>query len=252
MKPQTRRPPLTSSRGFTLVELTIVLVIVALLLGGLTTAFMVQQDNASIKETRQTLATINEALLGFAVANGRLPRPAQSGTNGLEATVNCATTTACTGFIPWQTLGVAKSDAWGKLIRYSVTPAFSNSTPFTLTSIARFKVYSRDSAGNPVYLVGSSASNCDAATNLCAPAIVFSSGKSNHGWLDDGTEIADSSASNVDEEANAGPVADASDQMSFVSRSFSTGGTGGEFDDILVWVPVTVLFNRMIAAGKLP
>ena len=51
---------------------------------------MVQQDNASIKETRQTLATINEALLGFAVANGRLPRPAQSGTNGLEATVNCA------------------------------------------------------------------------------------------------------------------------------------------------------------------
>ena len=70
------------------------------------------------------------------------------------------------------------------------------------------------------------ASNCDAATNLCAPAIV-SSGKSNHGWLDDGTEIVDGSASNVDEEANAGPVADASDQMSFVSRSFSTGGTGG-------------------------
>ena len=75
MKPQTRRPPLTSSRGFTLVELTIVLVIVALLLGGLTTAFMVQQDNASIKETRQTLATINEALLGFAVANGACRGP---------------------------------------------------------------------------------------------------------------------------------------------------------------------------------
>lgn len=166
--------------------------------------------------------------------------------------MNCANATACTGFIPWQTLGVAKTDAWGKLIRYSVTPAFSNSTPFTLTSIARFKVYSRDAAGNPVYLVGSSASNCDAATNLCAPAVVFSSGKQNHGWLEDGTEILDGSATNADEEANAGPVADGSDQMSFISRSFSTGGTGGEFDDIVVWVPVTVLFNRMIAAGKLP
>ena len=146
----------------------------------------------------------------------------------------------------------AKADAWGKLIRYSVTPAFSNSTPFTLTSIARFKVYSRDSAGNPVYLVGSSASNCDAATNLCAPAIVFqAANRITAGWTT-APRDPDGSASNADEEANAGPVADASDQMSFISRSFSTGGTGGEFDDIVVWVPVTVLFNHMIAAGKLP
>jgi len=246
MNPRIRRKPLSSApRGFSLVELTIVLVIVALLLGGLTTAFTVQQDNAAIKETRQTLATINDALLGFAVANGRLPRPAQSGTNGLEKTVNCADDTACTGFIPWQTLGVSKTDAWGKLIRYSVTPAFSNSTPFTLTTAASKQIQTRDTAGTAIYLVGSVAA-CNATTNLCSPAVIYSSGKSNHGWLEDGTEILDGSATNLDEEANAAGT------TLFFARPFANGGTGGEFDDIVIWLPVTVLFNRMIAAGKLP
>lgn len=236
--------PNSLPNGFTLVELTIVLVIVGLLIGGLGTALVVQQDNAAIRETRQNLATLNDALIGFAVANGRLPRPATSGTNGQEM-ASCASEAACTGFIPWQTLGITKTDSWNRLIRYSVTPAFASATPFTLTTVATKKLQTRDTAGTLVYLVGNAAA-CDATTNLCAPAVFFSSGKRNHAWLEDGTEITDSSATNDDEETNA-----AGTEL-FVSRTFSSGGGGGEFDDIVSWLPITVLYNRMIAAGKLP
>lgn len=31
----------------------------------------------------------------------------------------------CTGYLPWSTLGVERTDAWGKLFRYSVTPALT-------------------------------------------------------------------------------------------------------------------------------
>jgi len=30
------------------------------------------------------------------------------------------------------------------------------------------------------------------------------------------------------------------------------GSTSGEFDDVVVWIPKTTLFNRMVAASKLP
>ena len=106
MKPQTRLAPADLvPRLHPLVELTIVLVIVALLLGGLTTAFMVQQDNASNQGNTADTGHHQQALLGFAVANGRLP-----GTRAIRHQRGwkrrwCASTTACTGFIPWQTLG---------------------------------------------------------------------------------------------------------------------------------------------------
>ena len=62
--------------GFSLVELTIVLVIVALLSGGLMFGLSGQRDQIQNKEARQQLETIREALIGYAMANGRLPCPA--------------------------------------------------------------------------------------------------------------------------------------------------------------------------------
>lgn len=39
----------------------------------------------------------------------------------------------------------------------------------------------------------------------------------------------------------------------FVSRvPDPSGATGGEFDDLLVWIPVGVLYGKLIAAGVLP
>lgn len=230
-------------------ELAVVLVIVALLLGGLLMPLSTQRDGEAIRSTEKTLADIRDALIGFAIAQKRLPRPATSATDGSENPAACATETSCTGFIPWATLGVSKLDAWGKIIRYSVTPAFAGditgTQSFSLTTIATKKVQTRDAAGNLIYLVGQA--TCS-TTNQCVPAIIFSYGKNNWGTSDTGTAIADNSATNVDEDANH------SGTTNFISRIFTNASTanGGEFDDMVNWISLNNLYNRMISAGQLP
>lgn len=229
--------------GFTLIELAIALVIVGLLLGLLTPALGARIEQQRIAETRQVLGEAHEALLGFAIANGRLPRPAASFADGNETAAACGSDAACTGFIPWQTLGVRRSDGWLKLIRYSVTPALANGT-FALNASGSKKIQSRDEAGALIYLVGS-ASACSTASP-CAAAVVYSAGKNNWGMLENGTPVGDQSASNVDEDTNEAA------SSRFVARAFGDQPGGGEFDDLVGWLPTTILFNRMVAAGRLP
>ncbi|MBV6411245.1 MAG: type II secretion system GspH family protein [Burkholderiales bacterium] len=245
---------LTYARGFTLAEMAVVLVIVALLIAGMMLPLSAQQDIRARQETEKTLNDIREALVGFAAANGRLPRPAVSAVNGAENPATCGNDAACSGFIPWATLGVHKLDGWNKLVRYSVTPDFANA-PITLTTKAIRTVQTRDHLGNLSYLVGvdddppggDGIPDCTTPAR-CAAAVVFSQGRRNWGTNDAGDALADESATNVDEDANEnGPT-------NYFSRLpvTDTAAAGGEFDDMVVWLPTTILINRMIAAGKLP
>lgn len=234
-------------RGFTLTELAMVLVIVALLAGGILISLSAQYDARNVSETQKALEQAHEALLGFAAANGRLPRPATSATDGTERSTPCTTDSDCTGFIPWQALGIRKSDSWGKLIRYSVTPAFANGA-FTLTTAGSKKIQSRDGSGNVIYLLGQ-ASSC----NPCSPAVVFSQGKSRLGTNEDGVALGGGSATSVDEISNDTGSTTAPGTL-FMSRTptDNTAAAGGEFDDQVIWISPNILFNRMIAAGRLP
>ena len=235
--------PARAAPGFTLVELTIVLVIVALLIGGMLLPLSIQKDMQNTQETQRQLAEIKEALFGFAVANGRLPRPATSLADGSENPAPCADDAACTGYLPWTTLGVKKTDAWNKMIRYSATPAYANA-PFALTTVGSKKVQTRDGDGVASYLIGG-AGACSLASR-CAPAVVYSAGKNNWGIAADGTAFSDESASNHDEDANA--IA----STVFFARDPSTVANGGEFDDQLSWISPYILYYRMISAGRLP
>ncbi|MGE5028235.1 MAG: type II secretion system protein, partial [Betaproteobacteria bacterium] len=126
-------------QGFTLVEMSIALVIIGLLLGGLLSPLAAQVEQRQISETQKELDEIREALIGFAAshpaADSKPYLPCPDTTNdGLED----RTGTACTnqeGRVPWATLGIAEADSWGNRFRYRVTAAFSNSaTGFTLSS----------------------------------------------------------------------------------------------------------------------
>jgi prepilin-type N-terminal cleavage/methylation domain-containing protein len=229
--------------GFTLVELAVVVAVIALLLGSLLVPLTTQVEQRNVAQTDVQLEEIREALIGFAMVNGRLPRPANSVTDGTERAL-CVTAQDCTGYLPWVALGVRKTDAWGKMFRYSVSLDFANAIFNLSTSMANTKtVQTRDSGGVLVSL----------ATNL--PAVVLSYGANNFGKTDDGTDILNSSTTNVDEQTNDTKFNTCSpDCTTFIGRQVATntGAAGGEFDDRVVWVSANLLFNRMVTAGKLP
>ena len=239
--------PKEKNAGFTLTELAIVMVIMALLIGGMMLPLSAQQDIRNNAETTRQLDEIREALLGFAITKGYFPCPAKSVSDGTED--RNAGSEKCTGnkrygLLPWVTLGLKPSDSWGHLFIYSVTPAFSHGKPaerFTMTTSPDITIRTRDSAGNLENI----------SNNDDIPVAILSTGKNGYlSWtLDQAAQNADSAGANGDEDTNASSA----DGKTFISRTpTGPGATTGEFDDLVTWISPNVLFNRMVAAGKLP
>lgn len=224
-------------RGFVLIEVAIALLVLALILGGILAPLNAQVEQGKIRDTNKVISDINEALLGYVMINGRLPRPATSSTNGVENASACASETACTGFIPWTTLGSGKLDAWDNIIRYSVRPAFANAA-FALTTVGTKTIQERNAAGTLV----------DYATNV--PVIVWSTGPENFGTNGTGAVRANNSSGVT----NADEITNNTASTTFIRRIQvnNSAATGGEFDDIVTFIPTAILVNKAIAAGKLP
>ncbi|PWF47716.1 hypothetical protein C7C56_014210 [Massilia glaciei] len=201
-------------------------------------------DAARERRTLRALAQAKEALIGHALAHGRLPRPAASAIDGRENPLPCNDEQSCTGLLPGVTLGVDPVDGWGKLLRYSVTPGFANAAIQGGAPAPSKTVLDRDSRGMPYYVAGEAACGPD---SQCVPAVLFSSGKNNLGTSVEGILQANSSGSNTDEMHNqrAG--------RHFMRRAASGDPRlpGGEFDDMLTWIPLPVLLDRMRAARAL-
>jgi prepilin-type N-terminal cleavage/methylation domain-containing protein len=104
-----------TTAGFTLTELAVVLVIIALLMGGLLIPLSTQQEIEKRRRTEQQLLQIREALISFAIIHGRLPCP-DSSASPLSA--NYGQENDCTpsaeAALPWRTLGLPEHDAWGQ------------------------------------------------------------------------------------------------------------------------------------------
>jgi type II secretory pathway pseudopilin PulG len=233
------------SRGFTLIEIAIATFVLILLLGSLLVPLAAQVEQRQIADTQKTLEEVREALYGFAVANGYLPCP-DTDNDGLEnvntGTGQCSTIAASIagGNLPWQTLGVASADVWGNRFRYVIREEYARrapATPFSLnTTSANVRVCS--------------VAACTPAANVLtstAVAAVFSAGRNGYGAtssLSGGANPAPSSADEVENTDN--------DRDIVYRVQTALGATAGEFDDIVVWVSLYTLFNRMVSAGKLP
>lgn len=225
---------LRRQNGFTLTELAIVLIIVALLISGMLVPLSAQKEMKDTTETQKQLAEIREALLGFALIHKRLPcpdrdtDPSASG-YGLEEP-SCASSVSEEGFLPWKTLGVSAMDAWGTRRtvaasprlgdwRYRVDRNFASSTSL----ISLTTPFSTDDS-----LVIQDHSGINLTSTTERPiAIVFSTGP-NH--TPDGQNNSYEGTSGI----------------------YEAGERTNAFDDIVIWVSRPVLFNRLIAAGRLP
>lgn len=238
---------MTTQRGFSLIELAIVLVIITILLGGLAVPLSAQIKARRIAETNQTMTEAREAIIGYAMTHktgGATPRPylpcPDTNGDGIEETRTA--TGVCpqnAGWFPWVTLGTAAQDAWGNRLRYAAHADLTSS----------LSGFNNDSATAPTspWNQVCSASGCpvvDVAANV--PVVLVSHGS--NGW----------GARNVNGNTLASPgSADELENLDgdnqYVSRTPTQPDNAlGEFDDLTTWLSFNVLINRVCPAGGCP
>ena len=227
------------------------MLVIALLLGGLLVPLSAQVELRRTSDTQKYLDEIRETLIGFAVSNARLPCPATAASAGVESpSGGGACTNNYNGFVPAATLGLAvvddqgfAVDPWGNRIRYAVTNANGNA----FTTVSGMSTTGLGTLAPNLLIcstaTGISATSCAAGTALTSgvPAIIYSTGK-NGGYGGTG----------VDEAANPNANSANNDRVFVGHTPTTSSATNGEFDDIVTWLSPNVLYNRMIAAGRLP
>jgi prepilin-type N-terminal cleavage/methylation domain-containing protein len=251
-----------ADQGFTLVEIAVVMLIIALLMTGLVPTISSQFEQQRTNETRKKLDEIRGSLLGFAVANGRLPYPA-CGTiaaNTINAGIElspasaavCATGTGDITVLPWATLGISETDGWERRFSYSVTGTFADTTDGTGTGACNNSSgVSFQLCSNGDLFVKDSAAGNNIASSL--PVVVVSHGSNGCGaYTPSGSKISiatgDSSGGDC---SNAGADqvenADGTTNKIFVSHTPTPS-----FDDLVIWISPNALTSLMVSAGKLP
>ena len=240
----------------------VVIVILTLLLSGLALPLAAQLQVRRAEETRRTLDGARDALLGFAASHGRLPCPASETSAGEEAFApggdasngNCETFYA--GWLPAATLGLSPVDAGGYLrdawdtprnrVRYAVFGnAAVNGVANPLTRASGLRMATLPALGAASHYVFICSTGANATASGCGPAANQLTRRAAFVLLSLGANAGNSPAAGGDEARNlaGAPV--------FVHHEMSIA-PGREYDDIVQWVPVSLVVSRLMAAGQLP
>lgn len=213
-------------KGFTLVEIAIVMLIFGLIIGGIMGPLKTQLQNLDRKETKKLIEGTKDAMIGFAIRNGRLPCPDTSG-DGQENKpgVNC---TSARGVVPWVTLGVSQHDAWNRPLTYRVDTDFADSTTGTGCPDTDVPGVSFELCSTGNITVRATSTGATVASGI--PAVIVSHGKN---WVGSG---------DVNEQENS------DNDANFVDKYHVNQG----YDDFTGWVNINNLVGKMVSANKLP
>lgn len=242
--------------GFTLVELSLALIIIGLVLSGMLGAYRNQLEANRIRETRQALADIREALFGFTLGHGHLPCPADpalasaSPGAGVESRTAAGQCTREEGVLPWATLGLKELDAWGGRFSYRITDYFADTNHTTIGA---------GSSCAPAADLAISFAVCSSGdiTILSQPgtlgvptsvAVFVSHGKNLQGAYgpQGGTRSAGSTGAEL-ENANEDTVFISQPFVNQINESSSVN-----YDDLVEWIPASLLIGKMVEAKRLP
>jgi len=257
-----------SQRGFTLVEMAMVFVLIGFLVGGGLFALAPVIDKARINQTNATLDQVENALELFAIRYSRLPCPADGSlantdpNYGLEQPVGGATTCTITGatdakaVIPWKTLGIDESysvDAWATRLSYWPSGSVTGSTTLT-TGTPLTHTGSTFPTSSGTYMTVVDVVSLKSITPLPPPAttsgdqaayVLVSHGKSRwYGYSKNGVQAV-AQISSPDKACNSTPngCALGTGLTPSVPAAFASGGPVGAyppnsnkyFDDIIRW-----------------
>ena len=255
-----------NSLGFSLVEIAVVLVIIAILTTMVALPIATQVEQRRVEETQKLLNNSRDALYGFAAANGRLPCPATAASAGRESFCTnqsgaCGAPlvlppahgrcVSAVGNLPAVTLGISPldpagyaQDAWAdgstlRRIGYAVSTYQNPADNYVLTMPDGIKTTTMGitAGANHLYVCSTGlvaappTTDCGVTVTTLAdkaPAVLFSLGKN-------------STANSFDETNNQNG-----------DKVFSSGTQTDTYDDVVVWMSLNLLFDRMVKAGKLP
>lgn len=253
-------------KGFTLIELAVVLVIVGILLGSFIGTLASRINVTKKSDAIEELEEIKQSMMAYAFVHGYLPCPdcdvddvaaggvcaaaiVGDGVADYDAGANRCHENERAGNVPWVTLGLGRGDSWGNHYRYAVQNEYADiNTVFTLDRLAGGPAGTASIQEPDFVADASGAAPHSLADNVVA--IIFSHGKNGYGGIgEDNRPRADIPAVNVDELKNTD-----GDQFYYMRPETSVGATiaGGEFDDILIWISEYGLKAKMVEAGALP
>lgn len=240
-----RHPPRCS--GFTLIEISIVLVIAGLVMSALLSTATIYFHDKTLRETRDNMAAAKTALRAFVAMNGYYPCPAsRAAARGMQgfgkAPESCATidpdgsvTTAQgrdklpvkIGILPFRSLGLADDqavDGWGNVLQYAVTESLTSADTYdqregAIDVVAEDNVSRLSPPGTAQYVVFSTGQNGRGAYSGDVAAATPCSLYSLEGENCDGDAI-------------------------FMEAQIQHGGNGVDYDDYIVYQQYDPLTNN--------
>ncbi len=248
--------------GYTLVEVSLVLLIVTILLGYSLGMYPVQQELKQYRAADSEMDSIIQHLLHFAEINGRLPCPDKSdgagkfdGVEDFDVSNDCKSIYAN---LPAKSLGIPGNyndegsliDPWGRPYRYAISDGaatsddaddFSHRDIIKSQGITAMKgdIYICDDSPSTGDYLNCTAAGSNEVMNRVA-AVVVSTGK------DRGDSTSNIQAENKDNFDNG-----AINDRVFV-YSQRSDKSGAEYDDLVKWLPTNLLLSKLIEAGQLP
>jgi prepilin-type N-terminal cleavage/methylation domain-containing protein len=243
-------------RGFTLLELSVVLVIIAVILSGALAMFIGSVQASQFNTTVKRMDAIDKALLNYAAANSRIPCPSDltqiaSGANyGVEAanTGSCWSGTPAANFkaasntveggVPVRALALPDDymyDGWGRKLRYAVDPTYTAASSLPVAASCSLTVTPNASAIRVNDSTG-------ASRTTMAAYVLISHGANGHGAYTSNGVTVNAGSSSANEltncHCNSSGVATGTYTPTYVQKlpQYDSGETGVAayyFDDIV-------------------